>query len=156
MNEYQKALDTMHELFAKDCQFSLATSNKNCPSVRIVDTFYDEGSFYIVTHAKSQKVREIQDNRNVALCSKLYSFTGLADNIGHPLKSENKEIREKLINAFQTWYFEHNDENDQSMCIVRIFLQKGFFYSQSVGFKVDFQEKIAEVFPFNFAPVLLP
>ncbi|PKM58450.1 MAG: pyridoxamine 5-phosphate oxidase [Firmicutes bacterium HGW-Firmicutes-3] len=156
MKEYQNALKIMNELFAKDCQFSLATSKDNVPSIRIVDTFYDEGSFYIVTHAKSQKVKEINDNENVALCSKLYSFKGLAENIGHPLKLENQKIREKLIHAFQTWYFQHNDENDQSMCIVRVLLQKGFFYSQGIGYKVDFQAESAEVFPFNFEQVELP
>lgn len=156
MSEYQRALSALAVLFAKDCQFSLATANDNMPSVRIVDTFYDDGSFYLVTYSKSRKVKEIEGNKNVALCSKLHSFSGAAYNIGHPLKHENSEVRAKLIEAFKTWYFEHNDEKDPAMCYVRIDLQKGFFYSEKLGYKVDFVEKNAAIVPFDFEPVVLP
>ncbi|MVX65387.1 pyridoxamine 5'-phosphate oxidase family protein, partial [Clostridium chromiireducens] len=56
MTTYEKSLNVLEELFAKDYQFALATSNDNTPSVRFVDTFYDKSTFYIVSYAKSQKV----------------------------------------------------------------------------------------------------
>lgn len=150
MNVYKKSLKVMNELFARDYQFALATSNNNIPSVRFVDTFYDNSSFYIVTYAKSKKVEEIKSNPNVSLCNKLYSFNGTAYNVGHPLESRNSEIREKLINAFEPWYFKHNNENDENMCYVKIELKSGFFYKNGMGFEVNFETQEANEFPFDF------
>lgn len=152
---YEKSLKVMNELFARDYQFALATSDNNIPSVRFVDTFYDNNSFYIVTYSKSKKVKEIEINPNVSLCNKLYSFSGIAYNMGHPLKSHNSEIREKLINAFEPWYFKHNNENDENMCYVKIELTSGFFYKDGMGFKVDFETQEADEFPFDFDIVLI-
>ncbi len=75
MNTYDQSLQVMNDLFAKDCQFSLATVNGSVPSVRIVDTFYDDGAFYVIAHASTQKVKEITANENVALCHNLYRFS---------------------------------------------------------------------------------
>nr|WP_207753458.1 pyridoxamine 5'-phosphate oxidase family protein [Sporosalibacterium faouarense] len=145
----------MNELFARDYQFALATSNDNIPSVRFIDTYYFNKSFYVVTYAKSKKVKEMENNPNVSLCSKLYRFSGIAKNIGHPLKSDNSEIREKLIKAFEPWYFEHNNEKDENMCYIKIELTSGFFYKNGTGFEVDFRAKEAKEFPFEFDIVLV-
>jgi uncharacterized pyridoxamine 5'-phosphate oxidase family protein len=150
MTTYKKSLNVLKELFAKDYQFALATSNDNIPSVRFIDTFYYGDAFYIVTYAKSQKVQEIENNSEVSMCNKLYRFSGIAYNIGHPLCEENHAIREKLIKAFDPWYFTHNNENDESMCYVKIELKQGFFYKDGTGYKVDFENKKAEEFPFTF------
>lgn len=147
MNDYEKV---MNELFAKDYQFAMATVKDNVPSNRFVDTYYDKGAFYVVTYLKSQKVQELISNSTVSLCNKLYRFSGNAYNIGHPLLEENKEIREKLIKVFEPWYFAHNNEDDENMCYVRIDLKDGFFYKDGVGYKVNFQQKTAEQFPFDF------
>lgn len=140
----------MNELFARDYQFALATTNGNIPSVRFVDTYYDKGCFFIVTYAKSNKVKEIEINKNVSLCNKLYSFRGIAFNIGHPLNPQNSEIREKLIEAFEPWYFKHNNENDENMCYVKVELTQGFVYKDGKGYKVDFITHEAEEIPFEF------
>ena len=150
MNIYEKSLNVLGEIFAKDYQFALATSNDNIPSVRFVDTFYDNGAFYIVSYAKSQKVKEIEKNSRISMCNKLYRFSGTACNIGHPLSEENHEIREKLIKVFEPWYFAHNNENDENMCYVKIELKQGFFYKDGTGYKVDFENRKAEDFPFTF------
>ena len=150
MSTYEKSLGALEELFGRDYQFALATSKENVPSVRVVDTYYEDGAFYIVTYAKSQKVIEMQGNDKVALCKKLYRFSGTAHMLGHPLKDENKIIRSKLIEAFSSWYFEHNNENDENMCYVKIEIDSGFFYKDGIGYKVDFQTKTAEEFPFDF------
>lgn len=149
MNTYQKAVQAMKDLFAKDYQFALATSKDNVPSLRYVDTYYDEGDFYIVTYAKSQKVQEIENNCNISLCRELYRFSGKAYNIGHPFRPENKDIREKLIQAFEPWYFAHNNEQDENMCYVKVELSDGFVYKDGTGYRVDFQSKKAEEFPFE-------
>lgn len=150
MNVFEKSLNVMNDLFARDYQFALATTNNNIPSVRFVDTYYDDSCFYIVTYSKSKKVNEMELNSNVALCNNLYSFSGTAVNIGHPLNQENSEIRKKLISAFEPWYFKHNNENDENMCYIKLELRQGFFYKDGKGFKVDFITRKAEEFPFDF------
>lgn len=97
MSDLETAMIVMTELFSKDCVFALATSNENKPSVRMIDTYYKDGAFYAVTYANSEKVKELETNEKVALCNQAYRFDGIACNIGHPLKSENSAIREKLI-----------------------------------------------------------
>lgn len=154
MDVFEKSLTVLEELFKKDCQFALATTIDNEPSVRVVDTYYDNGAFWIVTYASSRKVKEIMQNKNVALCKKLYSFSGKGYNAGHPLKEENKDIREKLIKVFEPWYFEHNNENDENMCYVKIELEHGFFYKDRTGYKIDFLEQKVNEFPFEFDIVL--
>ena len=144
----------MKELFERDYQFALATVNNNIPSVRFIDTYYDDGCFYIVTYATSKKVKEIEMNKNVSLCNKSYSFNGEAFNLGHPLKPNNSGIREKLIHAFEPWYFKHNNESDENMCYVKVELKNGFFYKDGVGYKVDFLVQQASEFPFEFDIVL--
>ena len=155
MNTFEKALKTLEELFSRDYQFALATSKDNIPSVRFVDTFYDDGRFYIVTYAKSQKTIEVESNCNVSLCNKLYRFNGKAYNIGHPVKEENKEIRSKLIKVFEPSYFEHNNEDDENMCYIKVELDNGFFYKDGTGYKVNFASKKAEEFPFDFDIVMI-
>ncbi|KNY25312.1 pyridoxamine 5'-phosphate oxidase [Pseudobacteroides cellulosolvens] len=150
MSTYEKSLEILSELFSKDYQFALATSNENVPSVRFIDTYYEDCAFYIVTYEKSQKVIEMHGNKKVALCNKLYRFSGTAYILGHPLKDENKNIRSKLIEVFSSWYFKHNNENDENMCYIKIQLDSGFFYKDGIGYKVDFHAKTAEEFPFEF------
>lgn len=149
MEIYEKALFTMNELFAKDYQFAMATVKDNIPSVRFVDTFFEDDSFYVVTYSNSQKVRELEDNSQVSLCNEFYRFSGNAYNIGHPLLLENREIREKLIKVFEPWYFAHNNENDENMCYVKIELKEGFLYKDGIGYKVNFQLKEVEQIPFD-------
>lgn len=154
MDSFEKSLKVLEDLFAKDYQFALATCDDNTPSVRFVDTFYDNGSFYVVTHNTSLKILEIELNEKVALCNNCYRFNGVAHNIGHPLKEENKKIREKLIKVFEPWYFAHNNEQDKNLCYLKIDLNHGFFYKDGIGYDVDFITKKANEFPFEFNIVM--
>lgn len=148
MTTYEKSLTVLTELFARDCTFSLATAKDNVPSLRVVDTYYQDGAFWIVTYGMSHKVQDILSNPHVALCNGFYSFTGLAHHAGHPLKEQNKAIRETLIREFAPWYFAHNNEQDENMCYVRVDLTAGFFCKDGTGYKVDFVNRTADEFPF--------
>lgn len=114
-----------------------------------MDIYYHQEAFWIVTYATTKKVREIEGNPNVALCNHLYSFVGLAKNVGHPLLPDNGETRARLIQEFAPWYFAHNNEADEDMCYVKVALKAGFFYKDGTGYKVDFDSKTAEEFPFT-------
>lgn len=145
MTVYEKSIEVMNELFAKDVTFSLTTSKDGIPSVRVVDIF----AFWIVTDKKCNKATEIENNPDVALCRQLYRFSGKAYIAGHPCNEKNRHIRKKLIKAFESWYFAHNNENNKDMCYIRVDLQTGFFYHKGIGYSVNFAEKIADEFPFE-------
>lgn len=148
MATFNKSLTVLNDLFGKDYTFVLATVKDGAPAQRVVDTFYCEQAFWVVTYALSNKVKELMVNHNVSLCNTFHVFKGIAYNMGHPLKEENKEIREKLVQAFEPWYFAHNNEQDENMCYVKIELEEGFFHKDGTGYKVNFTEKQAEEFPF--------
>ena len=151
MNHYLNAIKVMETLFSKDVQFALATSVNDYPTVRYVDTCYDDGCFYVVTYELSRKCQAIKKNPHVSLCHRqMYSFSGQAVNLGHPLKKENEAIREKLTKAFEPWYFKHNDETDQYMCYLKIVLDNGFVYQNGTGYRINFDKKTAIAFPFQF------
>lgn len=148
MNIYEKSMTVLSDLFGKDFTFVLATANEDVPSARVVDTYYENGIFWIVTYAKSNKMKDIENNPHVALCNNFHAFKGKAHNAGHPLRAENKDIREKLIKVFEPWYFAHNNEGDEYMCYVKVEPVSGFFHKDGTGYRVDFIEKTAEEFPF--------
>lgn len=150
---FTKSMKVMQSLFGKDSLFALATTKANIPTVRVVDAYYEEGSFYIVANRLSRKVIDIIENPNVALCEEMYQFQGKAYNIGHPLQEENKEIRETLVKQFEKWYFLHNNEADENMCYIKVELTNGFFYLDGTGYRVDFTNQTAEEFPFQFEAV---
>lgn len=150
MTVYEKSLEVLEELFGKDCFFSLATAAEGRPSLRVVDTYYHGGVFWIVTYGNSRKMAEIGKNPYVALCNDFNRFEGKAYHAGHPLGEENREIREELVRVFAPWYFAHNDEGDENMCYARVEPETGFFHKEGTAYKVNFVEKTAE--EISFAP----
>ncbi len=155
MEAYLEALTVMDDLFGRDYQFAMAATGASGPSVRYVDTLWADGCFYIATHQASRKVKETALEPRVSLCArKMYTFSGRAENIGHPLKPENSAIRQLLTEAFSAWYFRHNNENDPGMCYLRIRPESGFFHRDGVGYRVDFTRQTAEIFPFAFDTAL--
>lgn len=149
MNSFDESMIVMNELFGKDYQFALATTINDMPSIRFVDAFFDKGSFYIVTYDNTQKIKEINTNKNVSLCNEMYNFSGIAKNIGHPLDKKNHEIRKKLVKVFEPWYFIHNDESDEKMCYIEIKVTHGFCYKDGIGYKMDFINKKAKKISFE-------
>ena len=68
----QKALSFMTERFGQDTLLSLATMDGNRPSVRIVNSYYEDGAFYTVTYALSNKIKQIKK-----IPKSLYAASGL-------------------------------------------------------------------------------
>ncbi len=152
MNCFDEAIAAMMQLFQRDYQFALATIFDNKPTVRFVDTYFDGNAFFVVTYAKSRKVLDVSENPHVALtCRQQHSFSGIATNIGHPLKPENKIIRNQLISVFEDWYFKHNNEDDDNMCYLRIVPIRGLFHIDNVGYRIDFTERYAEKYDYNYS-----
>ncbi len=148
--EFDKLNKKLKRQFGKDRNMALATSFEDVPTVRIVDTYYLNSSFYIVTHESSEKVEQLKKNKYVSLCTNLNEFQGEAINIGHPLNDENKDIRDLLTEVFSNWYFAHNDESDPKMCYIQVKINSAFTLFNKVGYSVDFRTK--EVTSYHLDP----
>lgn len=137
--ELTKALVVMTERFGHDTLISLATIDGNIPAVRIVDTYYENGSFYTVTHALSNKMKQIGANSVVAICGEWFTAHGVGENMGYICDERNMEIATKLRKAFSEWYSNgHTDESDSNTIILRIRLTDAVLFSQGTRYDIDF------------------
>ena len=78
------------ERFGKDSLISLATAVEHMPYVRTVDAYYDSGSFYVLTHALSNKMKQIRANPNVAIAGAWFTAKGKGIELGYFRREENK------------------------------------------------------------------
>ena len=139
MADFEQALAIMDQRFGRDRMISLATSVDDLPSVREVNGYYRDGSFYIITHALSAKMEQIARNPRVALSGEWFSGHGLAENLGHVLKEENRELMSTLRQVFSSWYHNgHVDETDPNTCIIRVRLTDAVLWKDGVRYKMDF------------------
>ena len=76
MGMYEEGLNLLEEKFGggKDNIISLATiarepnaDGQPRPVVRGVDAYYEDGTFYIVTNGKSNKIQQIAQNSEVSI-----------------------------------------------------------------------------------------
>ena len=135
----EKALEIMTERFDSDSLIAVATMEGDRPSVRMVNSYYENGAFYIITHALSGKMKQIASNPNVAICGDWCTAHGIGENIGHVCDERNAAIASKLRNVFSAWYTNgHTDENDPNTCILRIRLTDGVLLSHGVRYDIDF------------------
>jgi hypothetical protein len=136
MNEFEEGLRLMEEKFGngKDNAISLATIAREPsiegnvrPVVRTVDAYYEDGVFYAVTHRKSNKMLQIEQNSEVSVagCLEMFTANGIGENLGWVLDPRNTEIRTKLRAAFADWYDMANNEQDENCCILAIHLTRG-------------------------------
>lgn len=136
MSNYEEGLRLIEETFGhgKDNIISLATIAREPganglprPVVRSVDAYYEDGVFYVVTYAKSNKMQQIAQNSEVSVagCSEMFTANGVGENLGWVLDPSNADIRNKLRTAFAAWYDMANNEKDENCCFLAIRLTKG-------------------------------
>ncbi len=113
MSNYEEGLRLLEEKFGngKDNVISLATiarepgaDGKPRPVVRSVDAYYEDGTFYIVTNKKSNKMKQIKSNPVVAVCGEWFTARGIGENLGWVRDEKNVEIMSKLRAAFTECY----------------------------------------------------
>lgn len=135
----EKVQGIMNERFGHDTLIALATANGNLPSVRVVNAYYDDGTFYIITYALSNKMKQIAVNPAVAICGEWFTAHGKGLNLGWFCKRENKEIAEKLRKAFSGWIDNgHTDFDDENTIILSVKLTDGVLFSQGERYDIDF------------------
>jgi len=155
MSKYEEAMKKLDEkLGNKDGLISLSTislepgaDGKSLPAARIVDAYYEDGAFYTVTYATSDKMRQIAKNPEVAVCIIIENFTadGIGENLGWVCDEKNAEIMTKLHTIFAAWYNEANNDGDPNTCLLRIRLTKGLWNDAHKGIRneIDFINQTA-------------
>ena len=127
------------ERFGKDSIIALATAIDNKPFVRQVDAFYENGAFYVLTHALSGKMKQIEQNPTVAISGEWFTAQGIGENLGYFGKSENLRIARKMRDVFSSWIDNgHNNFDDINTCILRIRLTEGILFSNGARYEIDF------------------
>lgn len=131
--------EIMKERFGKDNIIALATVKDGEPYVRNVNGFYEDGAFYIITYALSNKMKQIEENSHVAISGDWFTARGKGINLGWFCKDENKVIAEKLRKAFCEWIDNgHNNFEDENTCILCIQLTEGVLFSNGTRYDIDF------------------
>ena len=143
MEKLSKLTDAiLQERFGKDSIIALATAVDNTPYVRSVDSFYEDGSFYVLTHGLSNKMKQINNNPNVAISGEWFTASGKGINLGYFYKKENALIANKMRQVFSEWIDNgHNDFEDENTCILQIELIDGILWSKGTRYELDFSER---------------
>lgn len=136
-----KTREIMDERFGHDTLLSVATVDGTTPYVRIVNSYYEDGAFYAITSAHSNKMKQIEKNPAVAICGDWFTAHGIGGNLGHICADGNVEIADKLRQAFASWYDNgHTDESNPNTCILRIQLTEGVLFHHGTRYDIDFTE----------------
>ena len=126
--EIEEILD---ERFRCDSLLALATVCEGKPYVRPVNAFYEDGAFYIITNARSEKLKHMARDPQAAVCGEWFTGHGTGENLGHVCSEENEDMAGKLRAVFQEWYHNgHVDEKDPDTCILKIRLTDGVLFKQ--------------------------
>lgn len=138
--EFTKALELMTQRFGHDTVLSLATLDGKTPAVRMVNSYYENGVFYTVTYALSNKIKQIETNPTVAVCGEWFTAHGIGESMGYIRAEHNTEIAAKLRQAFSAWYSNgHTDENDTNTIILRIRLTDAVLFNHGTRYDIDFK-----------------
>ena len=158
MSKYDDAIKLMEESCGngKEVIIGLATislsanaAGNPCPAVRMVCAYYEDGAYYVSTHAKKNKTLEIEKNNEVSVCGMDgYAFRGMAENLGWVKDEKNAKIREKFIKIFD-WFDEEGGEDDPNSIVLRITLTEGTIFDNEKKYgehkyEIDFINKVVK------------
>lgn len=133
----QEAEKIMIERFGKDTVIALATIENEVPHVRYVNAYYENGAFYIITYARSNKIKQMENNPCVAIAGEWLTAHGKGINLGYFRKKENHIIAEKLKNVFAEWIDNgHTNFDDENTIILCVELTDGLLLSHGTKYKL--------------------
>ena len=134
-----EAQQLMNSRFGKDSLIALATAVDDMPYVRTVNAFYEDGTFYVVTNARSGKMKQIAQNPAVAISGDWFTAHGTGQNLGWICAPENKALADKLIAAFDAWINNgHTNFVDSNTIILRIRLTRGVLLAHGTRYDIKF------------------
>ena len=104
-----------------------------------MNSYYEEGAFYTVTYAQSNKMRQIKQNPEVAICGEWFTAHGVGENLGYVRDETNKEIMAKLRVVFAEWYDNsHTDETDPNTYLLRVRLTDGILFHEGTKYEISY------------------
>lgn len=128
----------MAERFGKDSLISLATAVGGIPYVRTVNSFYEDGAFYVITYGLSGKMEQIRQNPVVAIAGDWFTAHGRAVDMGWFGREENRALAAKMRQVFAEWIDNgHNNFEDKNTCILRIDLTDGLLLSHGTRYEIS-------------------
>ena len=133
-----QAAQIMDERFGRDTVIALATLENGLPRVRSVDALYAGGAFYIVTDARSGKMRQLAVNPACAVSGEWFSAQGCGENLGAFGAPENAALAARLRAAFDWLDNGHSDLGDPNCVILKIALTQGVLLSHGTRYDIDF------------------
>ena len=133
----QEAERIMVERFGKDTVIALATDEGGRPYVRYVNAYYENGAFYVITHALSNKMRQIRGNPVVAIAGDWFTAHGEGVNLGHIGKEENRAMADTLKHVFAGWIDKgHTDFSDKNTILLLIEETGGLLLSHGTKYEL--------------------
>ena len=132
----QEAEKIMMERFGRDTVIALSTVNDNMPYVRYVNAYYENGSFYVITYARSNKMKHMENNPVIAIAGEWFTAHGKGINLGYFGKEENHGIAGRLKEVFSEWIDNgHNDFADENTIILCVELTDGVLLSHGTRYE---------------------
>ena len=126
----------MQARFGKDNIMALATVDMGEPQVRYVNAYYEDGAFYVITYALSNKMKQIALHERVALAGEWFTGRGVGESLGYVGKVENQTLTQKLRQAFSSWIDNgHTNFADENTCILRIRLTQAVLFDHGQRFE---------------------
>ena len=99
------------ERFGKDSLVALATTENGAPRVRVVNAYYEDGAFYVLTHALSGKMRQLAQDPRASIAGEWFTANGEGRSLGFVGRPGNQAIAARL-----------RQENTDSMRLRQFFL----------------------------------
>lgn len=129
----------MIERFGNDNVISLATSENNIPSVRYVNAFYENGAFFVLTYALSNKMNQIKQNPVISIAADWFTASGIGENLGYFGSEQNKELAGEMKRKFSEWIDNgHNNFEDENTIILKLKLTRGVLFSNGTRYDIEF------------------
>lgn len=126
------------ERFGQDSIIALATAANGVPYVRSVDAFYQNGAFFVLTHALSGKMQQIAENPVVAISGDWFTARGTGENLGWFGSHENAALADKMRSVFAAWINNgHSNLDDPNTIILRIRLTHAVLFSHGTRYEFD-------------------
>lgn len=127
------------ERFGKDTLIALATESGGTPYVRAVNAYYENGAFYVITHALSNKMRQLAQNPAAAIVGDWFTAQGTGVSLGYIGKAENRRIAGRLKEVFASWLDNgHVDLRDENTVLLCIRLETGVLFSHGTRYDIEF------------------
>lgn len=132
----EEAEKIMAERFGKDTIIALATVDHGVPYVRYVNAYYENGAFYIITYALSNKMKHIENHSPIAIAGEWFTAHGKGLNLGYFGKKENHKIAERLKAVFSEWIDNgHTNFDDENTIILSVELTDGLLLSHGTRYE---------------------